>query len=148
MTDTNNFRQLTDSDFRALADEMLAKLVTVGAVAEYNRDLVAWLYGYIERLRDLWREEQFDQVANNLGAVLGECLRAVYGGTWSFHEQAEAWGVYVGSGLGTVFPSAKVYKQLRNGPEDSVLSLFDVVGSIIAAGGIDKFRSMQKNTEG
>lgn len=150
MTDnSDNVPQLTDSDFRGLADDMLGRLVKSGASSDYGRELVEWLDGFIERNRHLWGEEEHaNRVANNLGAVLGECLRAAYGGNWSFHEQFGEWGIDLGSTFGTVFPAAKVYKQVTNGPEDSILSLFDVVGGIIQAGGIEKLRSAQKNPKG
>jgi hypothetical protein len=137
-----------DADFRELADGVIAALRGVGADLSYDRDSVAWIDAYIERNREHFSEEEANKVANNLGAFVGECLRAAHGGTWVLHEQSGEWGVHLGGNLGTAFPAAKIYKQLRNGPEDSVLSFFEVVGAIVKAGGIDRLGSGQQNNEG
>jgi hypothetical protein len=137
-----------DADFRELADRVLAGLAETGAELAYDRDSVAWIDAYIERNREHFSEEEANKVANNLGAFVGECLRAAHGGTWVHDEKSGEWGVDLGGNLGTAFPAAKIYKQLRNGPEDSVLSFFEVVGAIVAAGGIDRLGSGPQKDEG
>ena len=137
-----------DAEFRTFADGIIAAFRETGANLSYDRDSVAWIDAYIERNREHFSEEEANKVANNLGAFVGECLRAAHGGTWVRHEQSGEWGVDLGGNLGTAFPAMKIYKQLRNGPEDSVLSFFKVVGAIVAAGGIDRLGSGPQTNEG
>ena len=137
-----------DADFREMADRVIAALGATGAELNYDHESVAWIDAYIERNREHFSVEEANKVANNLGAFVGECLRAAHGGTWVRDEKSGEWGVNLGEGLGTAFPAAKIYKQLRNGPEDSVLSFFEVAGAIVQAGGIHRLGQPDTSTEG
>jgi hypothetical protein len=135
-------------DFRRIADGALAQFVKDGASPNYDHDLVAWIDGFIERNRERFAEKDIDRVASMLASVVGECMIAVYGGSWVFNEKQGEWGIDLGEGLGTAFPASKIAKHLRNGSEDSVLSFFEVVGIIIQRGGIDNLQSSQNSPEG
>jgi hypothetical protein len=95
-----------------------------------------WLDGFIERKRSAFKAGGIGQgLANSFGAFLGECIIIAYGGAWAWHEQAQDWCIHLGPGLPYAFPLVKTYKHLQNGPEDSILSFFDVTGEIVAKGG-------------
>ena len=136
-----------DTNFRQHADNLLAQLVKSGASPNYDHELVSWIDGFIERNREHFADK-IDRVANQLATVVGECMIAVYGGSWVFNEKQGEWGIDLGTGLGTAFPASKITKHLRNGSEDSVLSFFEVVGVIIQRGGIDNLQSSQNSSEG
>lgn len=110
---------------------------TIGADLRYDRASVVWVADYIERNRAGFSEQEANQVANTLGAFLGECLRETYGGRWTYLDDQGEWAIDLGPGLGTALPALKVYKHLRNGPADSIVSFFDVMGALVDKGGIE-----------
>ena len=84
-----------------------------------------WLDGYIERIHRHFGEDEVKGLTNSMGAFLGECIIANYGGVWRKSENGEL-GIYFNSG-DSAFPFAKVEKQLRNGGIDSILSFYEVI---------------------
>lgn len=96
----------------------------------YTRESVEWLEGYIERLRN---SGQFDdpQMKNRLtsvfGSFLGECVVRCYGGRWKQHDGV--WCVAFDDD-NSVFPFAKVAKQIEYGLEDGIASFFNVIPTI------------------
>jgi len=95
----------------------------------YDREGVCWLDGYIQRQHEHGDPANREALVNTLGSYLGECIIAVYGGSWTHTEYG--WGVAYDNG-NAAFPFAKVAKQLENGAEDSVLSLFDSIPVLFA----------------
>ena len=93
----------------------------------YDRASVEWLNGYIERIRPHLDESSIGGIANPIGAFLGECIIANYGGQW--RESEGTWGVFFSerNDRSAAFPFNKVRKQLLNGSEDSILSFYDVI---------------------
>ena len=99
----------------------------LGVQLSYDRASVEWLDGYIERIRPHLDESSIGGVANSIGAFLGECIIANYGGQW--RESEGTWGVFFSErdDRSAAFPLNKVRKQLLNGSEDSILSFYDVI---------------------
>lgn len=100
----------------------------LGVELKYDRASVEWLDGYIERVRSQLDEEAVDGLTGSVGSFLGECIIANYGGRW--RESPEGtWGVFFSEAddRSGAFPFHKARKRLVNGPEDSILSFYDVL---------------------
>lgn len=96
----------------------------------YDRASVEWVSGYIERIREGRDPSSLDGLVNNLGAFLGECVIANFGGRWVRDELGIA--IYFDDdGRNAVFPLSKVRKQLLNGAPDSILALYDTIPSLV-----------------
>jgi hypothetical protein len=121
------------SDMRVLAEETVAHLREQGvADLAFDEGAIAWIDGYIERQRvhnaARVTDEEFRQgLSNSLGAVVGECIMATYGGTWRATEHG--WAVAFDE-KNAAFPCTKVYKQLTNGSGDSVLAFFQAIAAL------------------
>lgn len=94
----------------------------------FNAESVAWIDGYIERLRV---RPEFDDAAiaklcDVLGSFLGECVIACYGGQWQ--EVEGTWAVEFSPG-NMAFPFNKVRKQFAGGwaSGDSILGWFESI---------------------
>lgn len=125
-------RQLRDH-----ADGLVRTLARVGIELEYDHAGVRAIDRYVEDNRALWSADDCDRMALAIGAFLGECMVAVYGGQW--REDAERGpGVHLPAADITAFPLTKAGKHIRGDHSDSVASFFDVAGAIIAKGGIDR----------
>jgi hypothetical protein len=70
------------------------------------------------------------------GAFLGQCLIEKNGGEW--REVDGEWSVVFPGKVGTARPITKAWKHLSNGPQDSILSFYDVMGRVVQSGGIDR----------
>ena len=103
----------------------------VGVNLQYDRDSVAWVSDYIERVRLHLDEASLDGLVNWIGSFLGECLIGNYGGEW--RESEGMWGVFFSEAndKNAAFPFNKVRKQLVNGAGDSILSFYDVIPIIL-----------------
>jgi hypothetical protein len=98
----------------------------------YNAESVAWLEGYIERLRQsgtFETEETREGLVSVLGSFLGECIVRCYGGSWT--QQDGLWCVGFGKG-NAAFPFAKVSKQMRNGLDDGIGGFFRTIPVLFA----------------
>jgi hypothetical protein len=105
--------------------ELVAKQLNLG----FDEASVKWLDGYIERLRLNPTYANSDQLKDNLGCFLGECIRRVYGGEWVEDQYGLSIRFDPRNG---VFPHAKVAKQFKNGSAqgDSVYGLYTSIGPI------------------
>lgn len=101
----------------------------VGVELGYTQESVEWADGYVERLRQSVDAETASQVSKFVGAFLGECIIANYGGAW--REGEGTWGVYFDE-KNAAFPFAKVQKQFENGAEDSILGFYEVIPVVFA----------------
>jgi hypothetical protein len=115
------------------AVEEMGPLSGLGNGFGFNRESVAWVDGYIERLRSSgqFREQQaLNNLCSVFGSFLGECLIQVYGGEW--RNQDGRWGVFFDN-QNAAFPFSKVMKQFENGLEggDSILGFFDLVPEVL-----------------
>lgn len=88
---------------------------------------IQWLDGYIERVRHAAPDKQ--ALAQPIGSYFGETLRRVYGGKWVDSDGQPA--IEIEPGL-VVFPFNKVRKQLKNGSEDSIQSMFTSTAVMLA----------------
>jgi len=115
-----------EQKFKDLSSHFIATIARdSGVELSLDRTSVAWTEEFIERLRPVIDETLMDGLSSSIGAYLGECIRASYGGEWRQSEDG-AWGVYFDD-LNAAYPFAKVQKQLRNGIEDSILSFYEVI---------------------
>lgn len=121
-------------EVRDTADGLVRSLHRVGLSLEYDRDGVHAVDGYISSNRALWSEGDRARLAHAIGCFVGECAVAVYGAQWHREGEGEP-GVRLSTG-DTAFPITKTRKFIDGGDDDSVASFFDVMGAIIAKGGI------------
>jgi hypothetical protein len=118
---------------KANAEMTIEKLRPVSGIDfGYTPESVEWLDGYIERLRlsgQFDSEDAREALVGVLGSFFGECIIRCYGGAWV--EQEGVWSVAFDDRNG-VFPFAKVARQLENGLEDSIWSMFSLIPEIFA----------------
>jgi hypothetical protein len=96
----------------------------------YTQESVAWVEGYIERMRNSGQfetEEAKEKLTSVLGSFLGECLVHCYGGAW---KQFEGMWCVAFNDKDMAFPFAKVAKQIDNGLGDGIASFFNAVPAI------------------
>lgn len=110
---------------KTLAQNLIVTLSErLGVHLNYDRASVEWIDGYIERIRPNLEEAAVLGLSNSIGAFLGECIIANYGGQW--RESEGTWGIYFDD-KNAAYPFAKVEKHLLNGREDSILSFYEVI---------------------
>jgi hypothetical protein len=71
-------------------------------------------------------EEQINQMAKIWGGYLGETIIRQLGGEWAMSNTFEN-AIAVNIGTTEIYPSAKIYKRIINGPEDNVYIYFKVL---------------------
>ena len=114
---------------RRMADDFAAFLERqMGVRLERGPEAVAWLDGYVESNRPL-PPEHLDAQEMLVGAYLGECVIAAYGGEWA--EFDGQWGVRFDE-RNAVFPFAKTRKHWENGAEDSIRSFYEMIPVVYA----------------
>ncbi|HEX2205620.1 MAG TPA: hypothetical protein VHG91_20075 [Longimicrobium sp.] len=97
----------------------------VGVRLGRDADAVAWLDAYVERTRTRALDPAtVDGQVEGIGAWLGECVIAAYGGAWA--EVNGGWGVRFDE-RNAAFPFSKTRKQWENGAEDSILSFYEMI---------------------
>jgi len=70
-------------------------------------------------------DEQVQGICKALGGYIGEVYRRSKGGDWAINQELDALGVLFSETW--IFPPAKVYKRLANGPEDNLWIYFRVM---------------------
>lgn len=99
-----------------------------------DRESVAWVEGFIERMRVRYGDEGAPSgVVSVIGSYLGEAIIAKTGGEWRSDDA----GVGVAFANGDMaYPFAKVSKQFDQGlaAGESILSFYDVCVDFIATG--------------
>jgi hypothetical protein len=124
---------MTDEEKLKANADLVVKLLTPTSKLPgfgFNRESVAWVEGYIERLRDAgMTDEARGLLGQKLGCFLGQCLIATYGGKWRTDERG--YGVVLDKG-GVAYPLSKVHKQFADGAAggQSILSFFDITGKL------------------
>jgi hypothetical protein len=78
-----------------------------------------------------------EEFSKYIGVFLGECLVAVHGGEWRYSAEHREWSVYFENLNLFTFPRGKAAKHLSLGAEDSILYLFDYIGTLIERGGVN-----------
>ncbi len=91
---------------------------------DFDRAAVEWLDGFVTRHHDHGDLSNVEGLIGTLGAFFGECIVRTYGGEWSQNESG--WYVQFDE-KNAVFPFEKIEKHLRNGREESVLSMFTAI---------------------
>ena len=91
---------------------------------EFDRTAIEWLDGYVTRQHEQGDPNNVEGLVSTLGSFFGECIVQTYGGKWSHDDQG--WCVRFDE-KNCAYPFVKLEKHLRNGPEDSVLSMFDMI---------------------
>jgi hypothetical protein len=114
---------------RANAEFVVETLASeAGFPFAFDSRSVEWLDGYINRIRaGTWSEDQISLLFSNFGSYLGEAILAAYGGAWEQNEYG--WHVRFDE-RNRVYPFAKVAKQWKNGPEDSIFSFYSTIGTV------------------
>ncbi len=116
---------MQEQHLKANAERVIQELRPVsGMDFGYNKESVKWLEGHLEQLRlsgAFQVEETKNQLADLYGSFLGECIIQCYGGSWAEHDGM--WGVAFDQN-NIVFPFAKVAKQMDNGLEDGIGTMF------------------------
>jgi len=70
-------------EFTTLANTLIGTASDkLGVQLTLDSESVKWLDGYIERIRPGMDESQIQGLSNTIGAFLGECIIANYGGSW------------------------------------------------------------------
>jgi hypothetical protein len=132
-TPTDPPQRLRDAEIpgllRANAELVVATLASeAGFPFAMDSRSVEWLDGYINRIRTGdWSEDEINQMVSNLGSYLGEAILAAYGGAWAKDEHG--WHIRFDE-RNRAYPFAKVGKQLKNGPEDSIFSFYSAIGVV------------------
>jgi hypothetical protein len=92
----------------------------------YHRESVAWLEGYIERMKQagVFNGPGRDKLVSVFGSFLGECIIRVCGGSWK--QRDGAWGVAFDEEQ-FVQPFAAVAAQVDRGRACGIRSFFDLV---------------------
>ena len=129
---TNTTPPITTSDDDPMINQIRqnAKLVQdvarddLGIDIDFDQSGVEWLDGYVNRQRENGAADNADGLVSTLGSFYGECIVQTYGGEW--HQDASGWCVRFDE-ENAAYPFAKLQKQLENGPEDSVLSMFELI---------------------
>jgi hypothetical protein len=105
-----------------------------GTAFGYDESSVAWVEGYIERLRKQHGESAPDGLVSVIGSYLGEAIIAKAGGQW-MEDDAGRLGIRFANG-DTAYPFTKVQKPLDNGLEagDSIASFYETSVNFIATG--------------
>lgn len=99
-----------------------------------DRDSVAWVEGYIERLRGRMGNDGPGGLVSVFGSYLGEAIIAAAGGRWVDDEQG---GIGIEFQTGDrCFPFGKVEKQFEQGVEggESILSFYNISVDYVAKG--------------
>ena len=73
-------------------------------------------------------ENKISQMAQMLGAYVGEVIIKHYGGNWALEDVgSQGKTIVLNTGEIKIFPVAKLYKRLKNGAEDNVYHYYQVV---------------------
>jgi len=104
----------------------------------YDEQSVAWLEGYLERMRERGAfVQKLDRHVGVWGSYLGEAIIATYGGQWN--EDDQPLHVLL-NGNNKAFPFRKVRKQLTDGLEggESILGFFRCIPALLAGATLRK----------
>lgn len=111
----------THLDFSENSIEQVEKILTTLYNALPKGTLGKWL-------RRGPSQDQLWQMAKIWGGYVGEVIRRRWGGEWATETAAHPGTVITLRVLGSdIFPPAKVYKRLTNGPEDNVWFYYQVL---------------------
>ena len=106
--------------------ELVISTILKGYRIQLTYDLagIQWMDGYLDRLHMNFPPDKRSGPVEVLGSFVGECIISTYGGVWI--RKDTGLGIQINERV-WVAPFNKVYKQLENGPEDSVASFFTLI---------------------
>ena len=96
-------------------------------------DLCSILYkeipkGFLAKLiRKSPSEKMIMQVAKMLGGYIGQVMIKYYGGSWAIENFMNENTILINIDDLKTFPVGKVYKRLKNGPEDNVSHFYFII---------------------
>lgn len=107
-----------------------------GVALTFDQAGIEWIDGYINRSRDriLADEDNLVATINVLAAFVGEAIIRTFGGRWV--EREGEWCVQVNEAIWAC-PFAKVAKQFKNGPKESVAGYFTLIPTLMSLPGLD-----------
>jgi hypothetical protein len=97
---------------------------------------VAYLDAFLDRQAAIVKasEDSVNRFVSLLGAYLGECILATYGGRWQESDQGLSIVIQAGGKVHLLQPFHKVYKRIANGSEDSLAFYFsEFIPHVLAA---------------
>jgi hypothetical protein len=100
-----------------------------GVEYKCNEDAVRWLDGFINDQFRTADQAAKNNLVQNLGCFLGECILNTWDGEWRYSSDYGL-GIYF-TEKDAVFPFSKVDKQLKNGPDDSVYAMFTSLPALL-----------------
>jgi len=106
-----------------------------GADFGYDAPSVAWVEGFVERMRKRYSEDGAPSgMVSVIGSYLGEAIISGTGGEW-IEDDAGGLGVRFENG-DTAYPFVKVQKQFDDGLAggESIASFYNVSVTLVAAG--------------
>jgi hypothetical protein len=115
---------VTPASLRETADKLASVVAANGGPTEYGEAMVAFVHEFVENARPVG-DDLLDQYTALVGALLGESLLAVHGGSWS--DASGAWSVRVGAD--EVYPFAAARRQLQGEGGKSILTAFRDAGT-------------------
>ena len=101
---------------------------------EYDPAAVNTLDAYIEQIRPNYTPETIPPgLVQSIGAFLGACIIATYGGRWAVDAEDGDWGVALPVKAGDiwVYPFNKVYKHIAAGAEHSIRVFFEAIPQVL-----------------
>ncbi|HYP52088.1 MAG TPA: hypothetical protein VEQ42_01025 [Pyrinomonadaceae bacterium] len=115
-----------EEKFKELAGLFVSQMAESGVQLGYDAPSVEWADGFVERQRARFTGGEEAGLVNVVGAFLGECVIASYGGRW--RADGGAWAVYFDDSH-AADPFSKVQKQFDNGREggDSIYSFYTLI---------------------
>ena len=127
MTDQSSVPDLLKNN----AHQVVSDFGGAGVELDYDGPSVEWFEGCIEDARAEQPPSAHPGLIEMFGSSLGQCIIECYGRRWAYSDD-HGWGVRLASGS-TVFPFAKVRKQLENGLFDGIAPLFFAVPAMMEA---------------
>lgn len=108
-----------------LADAWASSAARQGVALDYSPDSLASSDQLISEIWGLHPPENLREVAEVVGAYLGEVIRRHVGGEWAFNDEFRTVGI---SRRGSwIFPMSRAEKRLVDGAGDSLASFYAVV---------------------
>ena len=117
---------------RAHAERFITVIAEhVGQTLAYDRAGVEWVDGYVQRQHEQGDPKIREGLAKTVACYLGECLIRGVGGEWAM--VGGMWAIRFDE-RNAAYPLNKVQKHLENGAEDSILSFYDTIATLVAQG--------------
>ncbi|MGY3265592.1 hypothetical protein [Lysobacter sp. HA35] len=125
----------TSTTLRSYADNLLQSLRSnVSPSLGYDAESIKWLSDDVSAQRAAYSGEPKVKVANIYGAFLGTAIIEHYkalNGRWV--ENQEGMGVLLPEHSKIVFPITRVFKQIEDGDDYSMLSIFLAIPQLVDA---------------